>query len=159
MFRATLRAGGWARALNVLPGEELYMTRVLLRYADVAELDSYRGGTFESRREGGGRRGYKAFSMHANHFASKRPVTVRVPIDAGVRGAVALAAYTALPRPLPPSMERIGDGKHVAHAGETECRLPDGARVPPGTQVLVRRGSAPPEALRSLRQVADARFI
>ena len=157
-FRATLRAEGWARALNVMLAEELAKTRVLLRYADLAELASYVNGTFESRWEYGGRRGYKAFSMYVSHFAAKRPVTVRVPIER-IRGAVVIAAYTALPRPLPPSMERMGDGKHVAYAGETECRVPDGTRVPPGTQILVRRGSTTAKDLQALGSVADVRFI
>ena len=157
-FRSILRAEGWAKALNVMLAEELAKTRVLLRYADLVELASYVNGTFESRWEYGGHRGYKAFSLYVNHFVAKRPVTVRVPIES-IRGVVVNATYTALPRPLPPSMERMGDGKHIAYAGETECRVPDGTRVPPSTQILVQRGSATAKDLQALGSVADVCFI
>ena len=31
----------------------------------------------------------------------------------------------------------MSDKKYITHAGETECRLPDGTRVPEGTRVVV----------------------
>lgn len=65
--------------------------------------------------------------------AVERPVIVAVPVDASVRRAAKPAEYTALPRTLEPPGERMGDGRHIAYAVKTECRLPDGARDPAGT--------------------------
>ena len=138
-LRATLHAEGCAKAFNVLLVENLARAPVLVRYIDTAEIQSYAGGTFESRAEdGGGRRGYKAFSMHVNPFSFERPVVVEVPIDRDVRRAVRPVAYTALPRQSVESEERIDDPKNISHADETECRLPDGTRVPYGTKMWVR---------------------
>lgn len=157
LFRATLRAQRWAAAINVLMAEELTEAPILLRYIDVDELVSYAAGTFESRIEADGRRrGYKAFSLSTNHFSVERPVIVAVPVDAGVRRAVELAEYTALPRPLEPPEERMGDGKHIAYANETECRLPDGARMPSGTEMLARRDRLAPGDLNKLLYARDS---
>lgn len=144
-FMSTLFAEGDARAFNRLLMEELASSNVLLRSMTVAELPSYEGGTFESRREiDGGRRGYKAFSLYENVYSAERPVTMSVPISEDIRRLVSTATYTALPRPLQPSEERMGDGKHVTHAGETECRLPDGTPVPPSTMVQIKREKLDP---------------
>ena len=135
---ATLNAEGYARALNVLLAENLARARILLRYIDIVELQSYVRGTFESRTEDGGdHRGFKALSTYKNHFSLKRPITVEVPIDENVRRVVRAVAYTALLRPLTRAEERIDDKKHIRHAVETECRVPDGTRVPSGTRMWV----------------------
>lgn len=133
-----LDAEAYARAFNVLLAENLALIRLLVRYIDTVEIPSYAGGTFESRREDGGkRRGYKALSMYENPFSATRPVTVVVPIDIEMRRVVRPVAYTALLRPLPRAEERMDDQKHITHAYETECRVPDGTRVPPGTKMFV----------------------
>ena len=133
-----LDAEAYARAFNVLLVENLALIRLLVRYIDAVEIPSYAGGTFESRIEDDGeRRGYKALSIYENPFSATRPVTVVVPIDREVRQVVRPVAYTAMLRPLPRAEERMCDQKHIAHAYETECRVPDGTRVPAGTKMLV----------------------
>ena len=137
-LREILYAEGRARAFNILLAEHLARASVLMRYIDAAEVLSYVGGTFESRIEYGIRRGYKAFSIYKNHFSLERPIIVEVPIDNYVRRAVRPVAYTALLRPLLESEERIDDQKYITYAHETECRIPDGTRVPSGTKMWVR---------------------
>ena len=158
VFRTTLEAEGWAKAFNALLDEKLGRICALWRYMSVEELASFAGGTFESRVEAdGGRRGYKAFSVHASRYFAERPAIVEVPIDAGVRRAVRPAGYTALPRPSSPDQERMGDKKYVVHAGETECRLPDGTRVPSGTRVLVDCAKLSPGVdVNRLRKACDS---
>lgn len=118
--------------------EELGKADVLLRWIGAEEIQSYAGGTFESRVEAdGGRRGYKAFSIARNVYSQTRPVAVTVPINGDVRRVVEPAVYTSLPRPLDASEERAGDAKHLECAIETECRVPDGTRLPHGTKMAV----------------------
>ena len=164
--RCCLPRGGLG--LSVVLNEESGRISTLWRWMDLEELQSYEDGTFQSRVENdGGRRGYKAFSMGENPYARERPVAVSVPIDWAVRSAIKTASYTALPRPLQPSAERIGDEKHVRYARETECRVPDGVRVPRGTRMRVdiaklRRDTDMARlrsVCRSLESVADVSFI
>ena len=139
MLQATLDAEGWARAWNVILCEELARIGILWRWIDLEELQSYLGGTFQSRIEkDGGLRLYKAFSVDKNAYSINRPVTVVVPINRVVRSAVKATTYTALPRQLEAAMERMDDKKYVKYANETECRIPDGTRVPRGTKIQVR---------------------
>lgn len=138
MFKATIDAEGWARALNVVFGEKLALISTLHRGMDLIELPSYKDGIFQSRIEkDGGLRIYKALSMYENSFTKTRPAVLRVQVDE-IRSAIKMAAYTALPRPLKPWEERIGDGKYLEHAAETECRIPDGTRVPSGTTLEIK---------------------
>lgn len=138
MFKATIDAEGWARALNVILSEKLALISTLYRGMDLIELPSYKGGTFQSRVEKDGElRIYKALSMYENSFMKTRPAVLRVRVDK-IRSAIKMATYTALPRPLKSWEERIGDGKYLEHATETECRIPDGTRVPSGTTVEIR---------------------
>lgn len=138
-LREILHAEGYARAFNILLAENLARARTLVRYIDTVEVPSYAGWTFESRIEyGGWRRGYKAFSIYENPFSTTRPITVIIPIDREVRKVVRPVTYTALLRPLQQDEERIDDQKHITHAYETECRIPDGTRVPIGTKMLVQ---------------------
>ena len=131
------------------------------------ELASYLDGTFESRTEkDGGRQGYKALSLGENIHADQRPASLEVPADDTVRGAIRAAAYTALPRFVKPKDERIGRRKHLSYAHETECRLPDGTRVPRGARIRIKRGMADPapgsrhmDVLEQLRGIMEVDFI
>ena len=129
---------GWARAFNAVRNDELAKISALWRRMDLREVPSYEGGTFESRMEkDGGRRGYMALSMYDSPYFGVRLASMRVPIDGIVRRVVKPVVYTALPRTLQPFQERIDDAKEIRHAGETECRMPDGTRVPGGTTIKI----------------------
>lgn len=89
-----------------------------------------------------------------------------VPVDGAIRGALRSVVYTALPRPISQQDERIGYRKHLSYAHETECRLPDGTRVPRGARIKIMRGmldvapgSAHLDTLERLRGVVDVDFI
>ena len=136
--REMLEGEGWARALSRVLRDELDRIDVLWRWMELKEIPSYEGGTFESRIEkDGGRRGYKALSMYENSYSGVRRAGMRVPIDGAVRQAIKPVAYTALPRPLQPFQERIGDAKEIRHAGETECRVLDSTPVPRGSKIEI----------------------
>ena len=62
-------------------------------------------------------------------LAPPRPASLEVPTGDTMRGAIRAAAYTALPRFVLPEDEKIGHQKHLSYAHDTECRLPDGARI------------------------------
>lgn len=156
-FGAVRHAEIHARALNVILNESLARIRVLRRWIDPAELESYKHGTFESRIEAdGGRRGCKLFSMGRNEYSKMRAVEVAVPVDARIRRAARTADYTALPRIADPSKERMDDKKHIRHAGETECRVPDGTSIPRGTQIRVDLGKIPRADMGRLRSIRDS---
>ena len=63
--------------------------------------------------------------------------------------------------------ERVDSRKHILYAGETECRLPDGTRVPDGAFISVQRRAlaASPDPrqyyslLESLEGVIQVRFV
>ena len=137
-YSEMLDGEGRARAFNIVLNDKLSQIDTLWRRMDLKEVPSYEGGTFESRMEkDGGRRGYMALSMYDSPYFGVRLASMRVPIDGIVRRAVKPAVYTALPRPLLPFQERIDDAKEIRHAGETECRIPDGTRVPNGTKIEI----------------------
>lgn len=143
-FDAMRSAEGYARALNVILTENLPLIPTLRRRIGLAELEGYKHRAFESRIEAdGGRRGVKSFSMYENDYFKNRPVKVIVTIDERIRRAVRPVGYTALPRLTDPSKERMGDGKHLRYAGETECVVPDGTPIPPDTQIQIERGKIP----------------
>lgn len=82
-----------------------------------------------------------------------RPVGLAVPVYDAIRGALRPAAYTAVPRTASSEDERIGSRKHLVNAHETECRVPDGIRVPKGARISVKRAldaSPGPELYRAL---------
>lgn len=138
-FDSVIEAEGRARALTHVFREQFAQCDVLWRGASWEELEGYKNGAFESRIEkDGGRRGYKALSMWRNEYCNDRELVIKVPINDAIRRAVKLATYTALPRPLQPFEERIGDAKEIRHADETECRIPDHTRVPRNTTIHVR---------------------
>ena len=140
----------------------------LYRWMDLVELESYLGGTFESRTvPGKGRRGCRLFSLWTNGYALERPARPAAPVDDAVRGKLRTAVCTALPRPASSAEERIDSRKHLAKADETECRLEDGTGVPGGTRIRVEShvlDSTPDprkycDLLESLRGVVKASVI
>lgn len=155
-FQQTLETEGWARALNVILDENFDQIDVLWRWISPEEVQSYSGGTFESRvEEDGGRRGFKALSIGPNAYSMERSVYVIVQIDENIRRVAVRPDYTALPRPLESHEERLGDGKHIKYAGETEWRLPDGTRVPRGTRMFVKLGTLDPTDRARLISACD----
>ena len=139
-YRYTLYMESLAREFTEALAHNASMTGTIYRWMDLAELPSYLDGTLKSRVEaGGGSRGYKAFSLWFNLYAGERPASITVPVDGEIRGALRPAAYTAVPWPVQSADERIDSRKHIVHAGETECRLPDGTRVPDGAFISVQR--------------------
>ena len=142
-FDSIIEAEGWARALTCVFREQLAKCDMLWRGASWGELESYKDGTFGSREEkDGGRRGYMALSMWENQHCNVRPLVIKVPIK-DIRHAIKPAVYTVLPRRLDASQERIDDAKEIRHADETECRIPDGTRVPRNTTIHVMREKSP----------------
>ena len=156
LYRATLDGEGLAREFNAVLVKEMRRSTFIVRWMDMEELPSYLNGTFESRiEEGRGRRGYKAFSLGENIHADKRPASLTVPMDGAIRRALRTATYTALPRLVPPEDERLWTRKHVANAHETECRLPDGIRVPPGTRIAIKHSMADPPRYSKMHSVLE----
>lgn len=151
MLRMECLAREFTRAL----AEEASGAATIYRWMDWEELASYLGGTFKSRTEaGGGCRRYKPFSLGLNGYAGVRPVGLAVPVDGAIRGALQPAVYTAVPWTVSSADERIGSRKHLANAHETECRVPDGIRVPKGALISVEKrvldASPDPERYRAL---------
>ena len=144
-YLETLNLEGLAREFNQHHLRRVSGSPSFVRWMDMEELASYLDGTFESRTEkDGGRRGYKALSLGENIHRFKRPASLEVPTGNTMRGAIRAAAYTALPRFVPPEDERIGHQKHLSYAHETECRLPDGTRVPRGARIIINRNMVNP---------------
>lgn len=167
LYNRTLRVESMARMFNHALAGKICTARFVYRWAHTVELPSYLNGTFESRVEtGGGRRGYKAVSVEKNIHANERPVLIIVSADE-IRSSLSPVTYTALPRADDAKDERIGYRKQLAYAHETECRIPDGTRVPRGTRISVRRDMLNPaqdpkgvEAmLEALRSVAETELI
>ena len=167
LYFETLNMEGLAREFNRNHRRMVSRSPFFVRWMDMEELASYLDRTFESRTEGdGGRRGYKALSLVKNIHADKRPAFLAVPADDAIRGAIRAAAYTALPRFVPPEDERFDHQKHLSYAHETECRLPDGTRVPRGARIRIKRAMADPapgsrhaDVLEQLRGMMDVDFI
>lgn len=141
-------------------------TETIYRWMGLEDLYIYLAGTFESKMRVGGSRKYKPFSLGRNRYATQRPASAVVPVDDAVRGALLPAVYTAVPWPVLPEDEKIDSQKHLVHADETECMLPDGVRVPAGTRILVKRRAldADPNAeqyydlLESLKDMVQIRL-
>ena len=167
LYIETLGLEGLAREFNQHHRWKVSGAPSFVRWMDMEELASYLDGTFESRTEkGGGRRGYKALSLGKNIHRFTRPASLEVPADDAIRGAIRAAAYTALPRFVPSKDERIGHQKHLFYAHETECRLPDGTRVPRGARIRINRsmvhtapGSRHMDVLEQLRGTMEVDFI
>ena len=167
LYLETLNAEGLAREFNAALVREMRRSASIVRWMDMEELPSYLNGTFESRvEEGRRRRGYKAFSLGRNIHAPQRPASLTAPVDGAIRRALQATTYTALPRLVPPEDERLWTRKHVANAHETECRLPDGIRVPPGTRIAIKRSMADPpryskthSVIERLKGTAEISFV
>lgn len=168
LYLETLNLEGLAREFNAALAREMSRVRRIVRWMDLVELYSYLNGTLESRVEAGGkRRWYKAFSLGRNIHAKTRPACLSVPVDGEISGALRAVTYTALPRLIPPEDERIGNQKDLAYAHETECRLPDGIRVPDGTRILINRRMIDPvsvphdmdHVLEQLRKTIEIEFV
>ena len=90
-----------------------------------------------------------------------------MPVNYKIRSALRPEAYTAVPWPVLSADEKIDSCKHLAYAGETECRLRDGTRVPDGAFISVQRRALdaspdPPQyysMLESLEDVIPVRFV
>ena len=166
-YLETLSLEGLAREFNRNHSRRVYESPFFVRWMDMEELASYLDGTFESRtEEDGGRRGYKALSLGENIHANKRPASLEVPADDTIRGAIRPATYTVLPRFVPPEDERFDHQKHLSYAHETECRLPDGTRVPRGARIRIKRSMVDPapgsrhmDVLEQLRGMMEVDFI
>ena len=167
-YRYTLYMESLAREFTEALAHNASRAGTLYRWMSLEELPSYLDGTFKSRTEaGGGSRGYKAFSLWINAYAGKRAASVTVPVNYKIRSALRPAAYTAVPWPVQSADERIDSRKHLLHAGETECRLRDGTRVPDGAFISVQRRALdaspdPPQyysMLESLEDVIPVRFV
>ena len=168
LYLKTLNLEGLAREFNARLALEMSRAGRIVRWMDLVELYSYLNGTFESRVEADGeRRWYKAFSLGRNIHAKTRPACLSVPVDVEISGALRAVTYTALPRLIPAKDERIEYQKNLAYAHETECRLPDGIRVPDGTRILIERRMMDPIAvphdmdhvLKQLRKTIEIEFI
>ena len=167
MYDETLRMEALAREFSSDLADQVSKSRRIYRWADLAELESYRNGVFESkRRRDKSRRGCTLFSLGPNPYARKRPVSIEVRVDETIRRKLLPATYTALPWTVTPEKEDIHSRKHLVHAEETECRLPDGTPVPIGTRIFVQdkelrtrrdRGRYD-ELLESLKDVAEVRL-
>ena len=108
------------------------------RWIDPPELESCTGGTFESRiEEDGARRGFKALTVNPELRFKERKIRLRVPMDGTIRGSIRCVQYTALPRRMRESDERIDDPKEARHPVESEIRVPDGTPIPLGTEFVV----------------------
>ena len=94
-------------------------------------------------------------------YSSERPASITVPVDGEIRRALLPAPYTAVPWPVLSADEKIDSRKHLAYAGETECRLRDGTRVPDGAFISVERRALdaspdPPQYYSMLESLEDA---
>ena len=167
-YRYTLYMEGLAREFTEALAYEVSRVRTIYRWMDLEELPSYLDGTLKSRTEaGGGSRRYKPFSLWFNVYSGGRPASITVPVDDGIRRALRPAAYTAVPWPVPSVDEKIDSRKHLLYAGETECRLRDGTRVPDGAFISVKRRALDesPDSrryysmLESLEDAVTVRFV
>ena len=163
LYLLTLNMEGLACEFNAALAKKLSESSHIYRWMHKVELPSYLCGTFESKVESDGRyREHKAFSLGINIHSKKRPVSLTVPLDGAIRCVIRAAVYTALPRFISSTDERIGDRKHLSYAHETECRLPTGTRVPRGTRLTINhnmldleRDNATRSVLASLKDVMD----
>ena len=166
-YRKTLYMECMARWFTSALACEVSRAETLHRWMDFVELPSYRKGTFESKNEEGKEpSGCKLFSLGPNEYAGDRPVHLTVPVDDAIRRALRPATYTAVPWSVPAADEKIDSRKHLSFASETECRLPDGTRVPRGARIVVEKRAldADPDSARyyamleALKDVAKIRF-
>ena len=165
-YDETLEAEALAREFSTALACHVRHSDTIYRWMGLPELWSYREGKFDSRIPGRAScRGCKLFSLGTNGYAG-RPAWAEVPAD-GIRRKLRPVAYTALPCPVLPEDETIDSRKYIAYAQETECRVPDGTRVPKNTRIFVRKRAldALPDRLqyydllKSLGNVAAIRLV
>ena len=142
-YARLLDAEEWMHAFSGRLCAEAKTAHAAYRWMDPPELDSYLGGTFESRVEGDHtRRGFKALSMNPSLNFLFRKVKMTVPLNCDMRRYIKCIRYTTLPRQVEVEDERITDEKGGGNANEAEIRVPDGTPVPVGTTFTARQ-SAP----------------
>lgn len=139
-YARVLDAEAWMLAFSGRLCAEVRTARAAFRWRDAPELESYLGGTFESRVEDNQkRRGFKALTMNPNLKFLLRKVTMAVPLTRDMRKCIKCVRYTALPRLVKVEDERIADAMTAANVDEAEIRVPDGTPVPAGTTFAVGR--------------------
>ena len=157
LYLTTLKMDALAREFNIALTKKLSESSYIYRWMCEAEIPSYLGGTFESKVEPDGRhRKHKAFSLGTNVHSKERPASLTVPLNGAIRDVIRAVVYTALPRFISSTDERIGDRKHLSYAHETECRLPTGTRVPRGTRLTINHNMLDLERDRSTRSILDS---
>ena len=143
-----LGAEEWMYAFTERLCAEVEIAHEAFRWMDPPELQSYLGGTFESKVEfGGTRRGFKALSLNPRLNFLLRPVALRVPLVPDMRRSLWHVRYTALPRRIEEKDERIADPKNAVNVEEVEVRVPDGTAVPPDSAFVVRAGTTVDERI------------
>ena len=157
LYLETLRMEALAREFNTTLAKKFAESSHIFRWMDEVELPSYLYGIFKSKVESDGKcREYKAFSLGTNIHSDNRPTYLVVPVNDAIRGVIRAAVYTALPRFILPKDERIDTRKHISYAHETECRLPDGTRVPRGTRLLINHNMLDLTRALSTRSILDS---
>lgn len=138
VYARVLDTEAWMLAFSGRLCAEVETAHAAFRWLDPPELESYLGGTFESRVEDNrARRGFKALSMNPSLKFFLRKVTMTVPLDRGIRRRVKCVRYTTLPRQVKVEDERITDAMAGANVSEAEIRVPDATPVPAGTTFTV----------------------
>ena len=140
--RRLIEAEEWSLAFNEWLRKYASTAPFAYRWMDPEELEGLKSGTFQNKAENGiKRRNHKALSLNPRLKFMGRKIMATVPLTASVLGSVRHVQYTALPRAITEEDEEIGDPKSVRHANEAEIRVPDGAAIPSGTSITVRRGA------------------
>ena len=140
-YTRLLDAEEWMHAFSERLCAEGEIAHAAYRWMDPPELDSYLGGTFESKEEDNyTRRGFKALSMNPTLNFLLRGVMMTVPLNRDMRRCLKCVRYTALPRQIRVEDERIADEKSGGNAKEAEVRVHDGTPVPAGTIFTVQQG-------------------
>ena len=138
VYARVLDAEAWMLAFNERLCAEAETAHVAFRWLDTQELESYLGGTFESKVEDNcTRRGFKALSMNRNLNFLLRKVTMTVPLNLDMRRCIKCVRYTTLPRRVKVEDERITDAMAATNADEAEIRVPDGTPIPAGTTFAI----------------------
>lgn len=140
VYAKVLDAEAWMYAFSERLCAEVETAHMAFRWLDPPELESYMGGTFESRVEDNrARRGFKALSMNSSLNFLSRGIMMTVPLNRNMRRRVRCVRYTTLPRQVKAEDERIEDAMTATNTSEAEIRVPDGTPVPSGTTFTVGR--------------------
>ena len=137
-----LDAEEWMQAFSGRLCAEAETAHAVYRWMDPPKMESYLGGTFESRAEDDHtQRGFKALSVNPKLKFLLREVMMAVPLNQEIRRRVKCVRYTSLPREVEARGERITDDKTSLYVNEAEVRVSDGTPVPPGTTFTIERGA------------------